>query len=283
MLLLISRPAGARHWIWLTAAVLLTGLWGSSAAGPAAGVIAGAALMGAGAFALSELGRPAPPFGRAVRSTMIGLVTAVLVAGSQGRPWTTVQAAYGDEIRATFEAQARTLERRAFDPAIVEQLRQLGAGGETLGRFLPALLFLSALAGMMLAWRWHERVARTPLTPTASPLRRFRFGDHALWLLVLGLGLVLLNVPRYPLGMSLRLWGANLLAVMVVLYAVRGLAVFLSAAQRAPRHVTVVLTAIGILIWPFAVSGLTLLGLADSWIDFRRRFEAPHPEEVSHD
>jgi hypothetical protein len=36
-----------------------------------------------------------------------------------------------------------------------------------------------------------------------------------------------------------------------------------------------VLTLVALFLSPFAVSGLALLGLADSWLDFRRRAAPP--------
>jgi len=36
-----------------------------------------------------------------------------------------------------------------------------------------------------------------------------------------------------------------------------------------------VLTLVAMLVLPFVVGGLTLLGLADTWLDFRRRLSTP--------
>ena len=68
--------------------------------------------------------------------------------------------------------------------------------------------------------------------------------------------------------------GANLLLVWAVLYAVRGLAVFAAGARRVPAPVIATLALIAMLLLPFVVGGLTLLGLADTWLDFRRRLAA---------
>jgi hypothetical protein len=68
--------------------------------------------------------------------------------------------------------------------------------------------------------------------------------------------------------------GANLLLVWAVLYAVRGLAVFAAGTRRVPTVVIATLSLIAMLLLPFVVGGLTLLGLADTWLDFRRRLAA---------
>jgi hypothetical protein len=69
--------------------------------------------------------------------------------------------------------------------------------------------------------------------------------------------------------------GANLLLVWSVLYATRGFAVLLGLAGRIPRPVAAVLALIAMFLLPFVLGGLTLLGLADTWLDFRRRLSTP--------
>ena len=44
-------------------------------------------------------------------------------------------------------------------------------------------------------------------------------------------------------------------------------------------HVSVILALVALFFWPVAATGLMLLGLADSWIDFRRRLLTPQPED----
>jgi hypothetical protein len=56
-----------------------------------------------------------------------------------------------------------------------------------------------------------------------------------------------------------------------VLYAVRGLAVFSAGSARVPVPVIATLGVIAMFLLPFVLGGLTLLGLAATWLDFRRR------------
>ena len=65
--------------------------------------------------------------------------------------------------------------------------------------------------------------------------------------------------------------GDNLVLVWAALYAVRGMAVFAAIAGRVPAPVLAALAAVTLLLLPFVLGGLTLLGLADTWLDFRRR------------
>jgi uncharacterized protein YybS (DUF2232 family) len=72
-----------------------------------------------------------------------------------------------------------------------------------------------------------------------------------------------------------RLLGANLLLVLGALYAARGLAVVATQSRGVAGPVAAVLVLISLFLLPFVVGGLTLLGLADTWLDFRRRLTAP--------
>ena len=69
--------------------------------------------------------------------------------------------------------------------------------------------------------------------------------------------------------------GMNLLLLLGALYTARGLAVFWAQAGRISGAVTGVLLLISMFLLPFVVGGLTLLGLADTWLDFRRRSPTP--------
>jgi hypothetical protein len=152
----------------------------------------------------------------------------------------------------------------------------MGESTAQLAPYFAAFLLLAALAGLTLAAGWHQRLSGGTLGRLPAPFRSFRFSDQAIWLLVLGLALWLVPMDSgYLLGMSLRTWAANLAVVMVACYVLRGLAVYRSAA--------VVLALVSALFWPVASTGLALLGLSDSWIDFRRRFGVPQPEDGTDD
>jgi hypothetical protein len=148
-------------------------------------------------------------------------------------------------------------------------LDEMSAMVRTIASFYPALLILGTLAGLSLAWVWHRRIAQRPLGPPPAGFSAFEFSDQLVWGWVVGLALCLLPLP----GLW-RLVGANLLMVWAVLYALRGLAVFSVGSRRVPGPVIATLTIIAMFLLPFVVGGLTLLGLADTWLDFRRRLAA---------
>jgi uncharacterized protein YybS (DUF2232 family) len=134
----------------------------------------------------------------------------------------------------------------------------------------PALLALAGIAGLRLAWSWYHRLAVHPLGAPPAPFRAFSFSDQLVWGWVIALALALAPVPE-----PWQVAGANLLLVLGVLYAARGLAVALAQTGGVAGPVAVVLGLVTLFLLPFVVGGLTLLGLADTWLDFRRRLATP--------
>jgi hypothetical protein len=135
----------------------------------------------------------------------------------------------------------------------------------------PALTVLTSLVGLALAWTWYHRIARRPLGLPPGAFADFRFSDHLVWGAVLGMAMVVLirDEPWANLG-------ANLVVFFGGLYAARGAAVARSAVRRMSVGL-LLLVVVGVLfLFPVALGGLISLGLADTWLDFRRRFGAPH-------
>jgi hypothetical protein len=51
----------------------------------------------------------------------------------------------------------------------------------------------------------------------------------------------------------------------------RGLAVLVTVGRRTPLAVLVAVAMVTVILLPFVLGGLTIVGLADTWLDFRRR------------
>jgi hypothetical protein len=151
-------------------------------------------------------------------------------------------------------------------PGTVGMLDQMSSMVHSIGSFYPALMTLGGLGGLRLAWTWHHRIARHPLGAGPAPFTAFQFSDQLVWGWVVGLGLCLLPLPGVWASV-----GANLLLVWGALYALRGLAVFSAGSGRISGPVMATIAVITMFLLPFVVAGLTLLGLADTWLDFRRR------------
>lgn len=140
----------------------------------------------------------------------------------------------------------------------------------------PAFTLLIGISGLLTAWRWYHLFAAAPAGDPPAPFREFRFTDHLVWLLVAGMaGVVGQLMGDLP---ARAIWPANVVFIAVALYATRGLAVVRS--RTGPWSFPVLLVAgIAVLfLWPFVGAGLFGLGLADTWLDFRRP-RAPAPGE----
>jgi hypothetical protein len=84
-----------------------------------------------------------------------------------------------------------------------------------------------------------------------------------------------------PLPPDGRTLAANLLVFWAGLYAVRGLAVVAAVLARAPAGVKAVLALLAVAVNPIAFGVCLALGLADTWLDIRRRLPPSAPEGAS--
>jgi hypothetical protein len=134
--------------------------------------------------------------------------------------------------------------------------------------FYPALLALESLAALALAWAVYHRISRARIGEPLSRLPDFRFSDQLAWGLIAGALLVLLR----PTGDWAAL-GLNLLVFFGALYALRGLAVvaWYVRTLRVSAPAITALALIAALLSAPASFGLALIGLTDSWVDWRSR------------
>jgi predicted membrane protein DUF2232 len=266
-LLLVSRPGTVREWLWLLAGGAWSALWLQQIGGVGAQVTRAAAVLICGTFLALTLWQPSNAVGRAVAATAAAGVALGLWMWRLGIGWSRLLEGVNQEL-SQYETVVRDQWRTAGAPQ--ELIDQAGAMVHSASQLYPGLLALAGIAGLRLAWSWYHRLSAHPLGAPPAPFRTFGFSDQLVWGWVLALALTLVPVPE-----PWRLAGANLLLVLVVLYAVRGLAVVLTQAGGVAGPVGAVLGFIAVFLLPFVVGGLTLLGLADTWLDFRRRLSTP--------
>ncbi len=266
-LLLLSRPGTVREWLWLLAGGAWSALWLQQVGGVGAQVTRAAAVLLCGAFLALTLWQPSNAVGRAVAATATAGAVLGLWMWRLGIGWSRLVSGVNQEL-STYESAMRDQWRRAGAPQ--ELIDQAGVMVHSVSQFYPALLALAGIAGLRLAWSWYHRLAVHPLGSPPAPFRTFAFNDQWVWGWVAAIALVLVPVPE-----PFRLAGANLLLVLGVLYAARGLAVVFAQAGGVAGPVAAVLGFIAVFLLPFVVGGLTLLGLADTWLDFRRRLATP--------
>jgi len=265
-LLLVSRPASGREWVWVAGLTLWCGLWLQQSGGVGVQWVRAAAVLLSGAFVALTLWRPSQRFSRALVAT--GVAGAALAAwtAALGIGWASIRRAVEADLAAYHRAVQAEL---ASASASREVLAQVAALSDTVALLYPGLVALAAIGGLRLAWAWYHRIAERPLGPPPAPFVAFGFSDQLVWGGVAGLALCVL-----PPSEGWRTVGVNLLLVWSVLYATRGLAIFSAGSARVPGPVLAALTLVAMFMLPFVLGGLTLLGLADTWLDFRRRLAA---------
>jgi hypothetical protein len=266
-LLLVSRPGTAREWLWLVAGLAWSALWLQQVGGLGAQVARAAAVLVCGTFLALTLWQPSNAIGRALSATAAAGALLVLWMWRLGIGWSRLVSGVNQDL-STYESAVRDQWRSAGAPQ--ELIEQAGAVLHSVSQLYPGLLALAGITGLRLAWSWYHRLATHPLGAPPAAFPAFGFNDQLVWGWVVALALAVLPVPE-----PWRLLGANLLLVLGVLYAARGLAVIVAQAGGIAGPVAVVLGFIALLLLPFVVGGLTLLGLADTWLDFRRRLAAP--------
>lgn len=266
-LLLVSRPATIREWAYLLIAGVWSVLWLQERGGLGAQVTRAGAVLLIGTFLALTLWQPSNAVGRAVAATAAAGAALVLWMRGLGIGWAQVVSGVDRDLSA-YQTAIRDQWRSAGAPQ--ELIDQAAAMMHSASQLYPALLAIAGIAGLRLAWAWYHRVATSPLGPPPAPFRSFSFNDQLVWGWVGAAALVLI-----PVAEPWRLVGANLLLVLGVLYAARGLAVVIAQSRGVAGPVGAVLTLVAMLVLPFVVGGLTLLGLADTWLDFRRRLSTP--------
>ncbi len=140
------------------------------------------------------------------------------------------------------------------------------------GRLFPALLGLSSLSGLAVAWWAYMRLAAGSHS-ALGPLREFRFNDHLVWLFLIGLALIVLGA-----GEGWTSAGGNAVVFMGGLYALRGAAVLLflngGVSGLGILFFAVGLLVLGRVLIVGVLMGTLVVGVGDTWLDLRTKAEA---------
>ena len=274
-LLLISGPGTLREWWWLAAALAWMAATLAQPGGISVQILLAWGVFLTGAFLALVVWRPRPWFTVALQATVVAWVSLSLVAWGLGLRWSEIELAVAHD---GWEACRRLLGEGGLSSLMSPQraaglatyVDAMANSVRLWANVYPALLVLAGLPGLGLAWHWYHRISSRPIGPAPSRFAAFRFNDHLVWGVVTAVGLIVLPIPE-P-GPSL---GLNLALVLGGLYAARGAAVTWTSVSAIPGG-GVLAVGLGMMLLPVALGGLVSLGLADTWVDFRRRLAPSH-------
>jgi hypothetical protein len=203
---------------------------------------------------------------RALTSIFAAFIAFGVFLSLRGDAWGAIDWAVSDRLRAGFAVtlDAMTVLREGRPPpqTLVSAIYRTVEAQATV---FPALLAIETMAGLAVAWWLFERLVRGSGSGMGS-LATFKFNDHLVWLMVLGLAF-LAGLGGDPV---VRL-GANLAVFMTAMYAVRGLAVGVAVTGGVSLLGYAMIAAGVLLAAPFVLGFAVLLGVADTWLDLRAR------------
>jgi len=226
----------------------------------------GWAILVGGWFAVMISVWPASPVLLPAMAAVVGaLVSAWFLLSSIGG-LEVAEWYVAERIRGGLEASLRLLEGVWGAEVASATSEGLGGIGEVQLVVLPALLGLSALAALGVAWWMHIRIT-TGSKDALGSFPEFRFPDPMIWVMIAGLGLMLAGDWSVGWGRV----GTNLAAFMGGLYTFRGVAVALALVGRM-SFLRVLALMVGVVFaGPFLLAAAMVVGVSDSWFDLRSR------------
>jgi hypothetical protein len=264
-LLLLTRPRTFRERTWLGAALLgaaATLLLGPSSA--AHDLLRASGLVFTGALVVLSARTTGTGLGNVTRA--LGLTVIAIGGGALalGVEWPSVRGSLERELQDgvdfVFSGSGLSAAQVAFLDLVVAQT----------ARLYPGIVALGALAGGTLAGALTRQVAVRPVPGKSTRFTEFRFNDHVVWgaAATLAMALAPLSGPWADLV-------ANLVLVWAGLYGTRGAAVAVTLTRALPTPLRLALSLSALVLLPYALGGLALLGLADTWLDLRRLTAGP--------
>jgi hypothetical protein len=123
------------------------------------------------------------------------------------------------------------------------------------------------MSALLLSW-WLFKFFSGQSEEALGSVKNFRFNDHLIWMLVVGLFLLFTRWSE-----PLQRVGSNAVVFIGALCAVRGAAVivFITGGLSVLGYA---MTIFGLVIVPpIVLGGAVLIGIADIYLDFRKRSE----------
>ena len=232
----------------------------------------GWALLLGGCFVGLSIVRPKMKISdRALEAVFGALVLVAILMTLMSGAWNIVDWVISDRVRATV-AQVIALAgailqlwgSEGLAPALITALYQTA---EVRILIFPALTALASMSALLLSW-WLFIFFSGRSEEALGPVKNFRFNDHLIWMLVVGLFLLFTRWSE-----PLQRLGSNAVVFIGALCAVRGAAVivFITGGFSVLGYA---MTLLGLVIVPpIVLGGAVLIGIADIYLDFRKRSE----------
>ena len=199
-----------------------------------------------------------------------GLALALMLMMTIGGP--------GEQRQELSDQIQESLSSMGAQVPDAEQLQQVI---DLMLQLFPGMAYLSMLFVAVVGYRIASSVsaAINMSLPAPTPMRQWRLWDEMVWGLVGSLGLLLV-FDGGP-----RTLAANVLLVIVALYVVQGLALVRYALWRLGVQRFLELVIYALLMFTSGISFVILgmLGLMDTWFDWRRLGPAQSDESADDD
>ena len=225
----------------------------------------GWALLLGGCFVGLSIVRPKMKISdRALEAVFGALVLAAILMTLMSGAWNIVDWVISDRVRATVAQVIALGGSEGLAPALITALYQT-ADAQIL--IFPALTALASMSALLLSW-WLFIFFSGRSEEALGSVKNFRFNDHLIWMLVVGLFLLFTRWSE-----PLQRLGSNAVVFIGALCAVRGAAVivFITGGFSVLGYA---MTLLGLFIVPpIVLGGAVLIGIADIYLDVRKRSE----------
>ena len=225
----------------------------------------GWALLLGGCFVGLSIVRPKMKISdRALEAVFGALVLVAILMTLMSGAWNIVDWVISDRVRATVAQVIALGGSEGLAPALITALYQTA---EVQILIFPALTALASMSALLLSW-WLFIFFSGRSEEALGSVKNFRFNDHLIWMLVVGLFLLFTRWSE-----PLQRLGSNAVVFIGALCAVRGAAVivFITGGFSVLGYA---MTLFGLVIVPpIVLGGAVLIGIADIYLDFRKRSE----------
>ena len=225
----------------------------------------GWALLLGGCFVGLSIVRPKMKISdRALEAVFGALVLVAILMTLMSGAWNIVDWVISDRVRATVAQVIALGGSEGLAPALITALYQTA---EVQILIFPALTALASMSALLLSW-WLFIFFSGRSEEALGSVKNFRFNDHLIWMLVVGLFLLFTRWSE-----PLQRLGSNAVVFISALCAVRGAAVivFITGGFSVLGYA---MTLFGLVIVPpIVLGGAVLIGIADIYLDFRKRSE----------